>query len=62
LGLGLAGAYAYPYGYGYAAYPYGGYGYAAYPYGGYDDGGCYLTRQRVWTSYGWRIRRVEVCN
>ena len=54
LGLGLATA---PYGYG------GGYG---YPYGydsyAYDTGGCYLVRQRVMTPYGWRLRRVQVCN
>jgi hypothetical protein len=30
-----------------------------YPYY-YDD--CYLVRRRVLTRYGWRIRRVEVCN
>ena len=40
----------------------GGYG---YPYGDggyYDDGGCYLVRQRVRTPYGWRLRRVQVCD
>ena len=42
----------YPYGYGY----YGGY----YPY--YADAGvCYTVRRRVMTRYGWRIRRVSVC-
>jgi hypothetical protein len=42
----------YPYGYGY----YGGY----YPY--YADAGvCYSVRRRVLTRYGWRIRRVSVC-
>src|ERR1700687_6006910 len=45
LGLGLYG----PYGY-------GGY----YPYYG-DAGVCYVTRQRVIARYGWRIRRVSVC-
>ena len=56
LGLGLAGAYgAYGYPYG---YPYG-YGYDSYAY---DDGGCYLVRRRVMTPYGWRLRRVQVCN
>src|SRR5882672_3906939 len=55
LGLGLAGAYGYPYGYGYG-YPYG---YGSYAY---DDGGCYLVRRRVWTPYGWRLRRVQVCD
>ena len=48
-GLGLGyGAY-YPYGY-------GGY----YPYEG-DEGVCYVVRRRVMTRYGWRIRRVSVC-
>jgi hypothetical protein len=54
IGLGLAGAYGgygYPYGYGYPA----SYGY----YGG--DGGCYLERRRVRTSYGVRIRPMPVC-
>jgi hypothetical protein len=57
VGLGLAGAYGgwgYPYGYGYGGYP----GYASY-YGG--DGGCYVTRRRVWTNYGWRFQPVQVC-
>jgi hypothetical protein len=27
-----------------------------------DEGGCYLIRRRVMTRYGWRIRRVQVCN
>ena len=52
LGLGLAGAYG--------AYGYG-YGYGPYAYSGYDDGGCYLVRRRIWTPYGWRLRRVQVC-
>jgi hypothetical protein len=43
----------YPYGYGY----YGGY-YPPY-YG--DAGVCYSVRRRVMTRYGWRIRRVSVC-
>jgi hypothetical protein len=48
LGLGLGLGYGYPY--------YGGY----YPY--YEDeGACYVVRQRVMTRYGWRIRRVSVC-
>jgi hypothetical protein len=25
-------------------------------------GGCYLVRQRVMTRYGWRIRRVQICD
>ena len=38
----------------------GGYGpyHGAYDYG---YGGCYLTNQRVWDGYGWRIQRVRVC-
>jgi hypothetical protein len=55
LGLGLATA----------PYAYGGYGYG-YPYGydsyAYDNGGCYLVRQQVMTPYGWRLRRVQVCD
>ncbi len=37
------------------------YAYAPGPYyygGGY---GCYLSRQRVWDGWGWRIRPVRVC-
>jgi hypothetical protein len=45
LGLGL-----YPY------YGYGGY----WPYYG-DEGVCYAVRQRVKTRYGWRVRRVSIC-
>ena len=50
----LAPRYGYGYGYGYGSYdPYYADGY----YGGsYAYGGCY--RQRTWTPYGWRIRRV----
>jgi hypothetical protein len=55
LGLGLAAPYAYYGGYGYP-YGYGGY----YPY--YDEGACYLVPRRIWTPYGWRIRRTQVCN
>ncbi len=47
LGLGLG---LYPY------YGYGGY----WPYYG-DVGVCYVVRQRVLTRYGWRIRRVSIC-
>jgi|ERR1035437_10375286 hypothetical protein len=53
LGLGLATA---PYAYGGYGYPYGYDSYA------YDNGGCYLVRQRVMTPYGWRLRRVQVCD
>ena len=52
LGFGLAAA---PWGYGYG-YPYG---YGSYAYYG---GGCYLIPRRVWTPFGWRLRRVEVCD
>ena len=49
LGLGLGFGLGYPYyGYGYG-YPY---------YAGY--GGCFRPR-RVWTGYGWRWVRVNVC-
>ena len=33
--------------------------YGAYAYGGPD---CFIRRHRVWTSHGWIIRRVRVCN
>ena len=23
---------------------------------------CYLQRQRFWDGYGWRVRKVQVCN
>ena len=42
-----------------------GYGYyAADPYygGAYAYGGCYTVRQKVWTDYGPRWRRVRVCD
>src|SRR5258708_39953214 len=48
-GLGLGLGYYGPYGY-------GGY----WPYYG-DAGVCYAVRQRVMTRYGWRIRRVSIC-
>ena len=25
-------------------------------------GGCYWQRQRFWDGYGWRVRRVQVCD
>ncbi len=54
LGLGLAAPYYYGgYPYGYGGYPYG--------YSRYYDQGCYVIRRRIWTPYGWRIRRVPVC-
>jgi hypothetical protein len=46
------------FGLGLGLYPYGYGGY--YPYYG-DAGVCYVVRQRVLTRYGWRIRRVSVC-
>jgi hypothetical protein len=47
-------------GYGFYA-PYGyGYPYGYPPYYG-DAGVCYEQRQRVKTRYGWRIRRVSIC-
>ena len=46
-------------GYGFGFYPYYGYG-GYWPYYG-DEGVCYTVRQRVKTRYGWRIRRVSVC-
>lgn len=42
-----------------------GYGYAPGPvyYGGpYAYSRCYMVRQRVWTDYGPRWRRVRVCD
>jgi hypothetical protein len=27
----------------------------------YDNGGCYIVQRRVHTSYGWRVRPVQVC-
>jgi hypothetical protein len=51
----------YPYSYGYAP----GYAYAPAPayYGGaYAYSRCHVVRQRVWTNYGERWRRVRVCD
>jgi hypothetical protein len=44
--------------------PYYGYGpgYYAYAPGPAYYGGCYWTRQRIWDGWGWRLRRVRVCN
>ncbi len=47
------------FGFGLGLYPYYGYG-GYWPYYG-DEGVCYAVRQRVKTRYGWRIRRVSVC-
>jgi hypothetical protein len=46
-------------GWGWGLYPYGYYG-GYYPYYG-DVGVCYAVRQRVKTRYGWRIRRISIC-
>ena len=43
---------------GYYGYGPGYYAYAPGPY----YGGCYWTRQRIWDGWGWRVRRVRVCN
>ncbi len=60
----LSGGYGYyggPYGYYGGGYGYyGGPAYVAAP--GYYGGDCYWQRQRFWDGYGWRIRRVQVCN
>jgi uncharacterized membrane protein len=47
------------FGFGLGLYPYYGYG-GYWPYYG-DEGVCYSVRQRVKTHYGWRIRRVSIC-
>jgi hypothetical protein len=48
-------------GLGLGLYPYYGYGYGGYwPYYG-DEGVCYAVRQRVKTRYGWRMRRISIC-
>ncbi|HLH95563.1 MAG TPA: hypothetical protein VKW08_10650 [Xanthobacteraceae bacterium] len=46
--------YSYGFDTGVAAGPY------AYDYG-YDYGGCYQMRS-VWTPFGWRMERVDICN
>ena len=48
-GPGLAFGLGYGYPYGYDSYAYYG-------------GDCYLVRRRVLTPFGWRIRRVQVCD
>jgi hypothetical protein len=50
----IGGAAARPYGYYGGGYYAGGPYYAAAP-------GCYWRRERVWTPYGWRFRRVRAC-
>jgi hypothetical protein len=70
-GFRHGGAFALGVGLGYGLYDYGPYAYYGddyydYPYyaAAYDDydGGCYIVKRRVQTAYGWRIRRVQVCN
>ncbi len=39
-----------------------GYGYYGGPAPVYYGGGCYLRRERFWDGYGWRVRRVQVCD
>lgn len=48
-----------------AIYPHYGYGYVPGPvyYGGpYAYSRCHMVREKVWTNYGPRWRRVRVCN
>ena len=69
IGGALASPYYYGGGpaYGYGGGPYYGAGYGGgyygggpyYAYGG--GGGCYLQRERYWDGFGWRVRRVQVC-
>lgn len=56
---GAIAASPYGYGPGYYGPGYGYYGGPAYVAGG---PGCYWQRQRFWDGYGWRIRRVQVCD
>lgn len=58
IGAGLGFAAFGPWGYD----PYYGYGDGYYDSAWYGDGGCYIVRQRVWTSWGWRLRRVQICD
>ena len=37
-----------------------GYYYGAGP--AYYGGGCYWHRERFWDGWGWRVRRVRVCD
>jgi hypothetical protein len=55
LGAAVANGPYYAYGPGPGYY---GYGPGPYAYGG----GCYWHRERVWTDWGWRVRRVRVCD
>ena len=51
-----------PYGYGPGPYYYGPGPYYGGPAYVADDASCYWQRQRFWDGYGWRIRRVQVCD
>ncbi len=46
------------YGSGYYGPGYGYYGGPAYV----EDAPCVWQRQRFWDGYGWRVRRVQVCD
>jgi len=43
----------------YYGYPYGAYAYGPAPVYG---GACFVRRERFWDGFGWRIRRVQVCD
>src|SRR5262245_21858389 len=45
-----------------ASGPYYGPGPVYYGPGPVYYGGCYWTRERFWDGWGWRVRRVQVCN
>src|SRR3569833_2280838 len=52
-------------GYGYYGGPAYAYGPGPYYYGPgpvYYGPNCWWRRERVWDGYGWRLRRVRVCN
>jgi len=44
------------------SYGYYGPGYGYYGGPAYYGSNCYLQRERFWDGYGWRVRRVQVCN
>lgn len=41
---------------------YGGPAYAYGPGPAYYGGSCYVRRERFFDGYGWRVRRVRVCD
>lgn len=60
-GYGFGPAFGFGFGFGpYVGYPYY-YGGPTYYTDIEPEGGCYVTRKRVHTARGWRVRRVEVC-